>query len=99
MASHTIKTSFFVPHLVVRSAPHEKPPLLICHVFWDSSDIIDGLKIRRCYFRAFQLELAILDTKNFEIGSVDTKLQPCEVGRFLENKGNFIIFGQISLIF
>ena len=34
----------------------------------------------RCHFRAFQLELDTLDTKNFGIGLVGTKLQPCEVG-------------------
>ena len=38
------------------------------------------LKISGCryHFRAFQLELDNLDTKNFEIGSVDTKLQLCK---------------------
>ena len=34
----------------------------------------------RCDFRAFQLELDILGTKNIEIGSVGTKLQLYEVG-------------------
>ena len=34
----------------------------------------------RCHFRAFQLELDILGTKNIEIGSVGTKLQLFEVG-------------------
>ena len=34
----------------------------------------------RCYFWAFQVELDPIDTKNFEIGSVGTKLQPCNVG-------------------
>ena len=40
-----------------------------------------GLKISgdRCHFGAFQLELDTLDTKNVEIGSVGTKLQPLEV--------------------
>ena len=33
----------------------------------------------RCYFRGFQLELAIVNTKNFEIGSVVAKLQLLEV--------------------
>ena len=33
----------------------------------------------RCYFRGFQLELHIVDTKNFEIGSVVAKLQLLEV--------------------
>ena len=41
----------------------------------------------RCHFRAFQLELDNLGTKNFEIGSVVKKLQPFEVGRILENSG------------
>ena len=36
----------------------------------------------RCHFRAFQLELDTLDTKNFGIGSVVTKLQLFKVGRF-----------------
>ena len=29
----------------------------------------------RCHFRGFQIELHIVDTKNFEIGSVVEKLQ------------------------
>ena len=33
----------------------------------------------RCHFRGFQLELHIVDTKNFEIGSVVAKLQLSEV--------------------
>ena len=45
-----------------------------------------GLKISGCkyHFRAFQVELNILGTKNFEIGSVVKKLQSFEVGRILE---------------
>ena len=35
----------------------------------------------RCHFRAFQLELDNLGTKNFEIGSVVKKLQPFGVGQ------------------
>ena len=34
----------------------------------------------RCHFWTFQLELDILDTKDIDIGSVDTKLQLFEVG-------------------
>ena len=41
----------------------------------------------RCHFRAFQLELDNLGTKNFEIGSVVEKLQPFEVGQFLNFLG------------
>ena len=41
----------------------------------------------RGYFRTFQLELDILDTKNFGIGSVVKKLQLLEVGRISENIG------------
>ena len=45
-----------------------------------------GLNISGCryHFRTFQLELDILGTQNFGIGSVVTKLQPLEVGRILE---------------
>ena len=39
----------------------------------------------RGHFRTFQLELDILDTKNFGIGSVVKKLQLLEVGRISEN--------------
>ena len=39
----------------------------------------------RWYFRAFQPGLDIRSTKNFEIGSVVTKLQPSGLGRILEN--------------
>ena len=35
----------------------------------------------RCHFRAFQLELDTLGTKNFEIATVVKKLQMFEVGR------------------
>ena len=35
----------------------------------------------RCHFRAFQLELDNLGTKQFEIGSVVKKLQLFEVGQ------------------
>ena len=38
----------------------------------------------RCHFWAFQLELDIVGTKNFEIGSVVKKLQLFEDGRVLE---------------
>ena len=41
----------------------------------------------RCYFRTFQLELDILDTKNFGIGPVVKELQLFAVGRILENPG------------
>ena len=40
---------------------------------------------KRYHFWAFQLELDILGTKNFGIGPVIKKLQPFEVGWFLEN--------------
>ena len=47
----------------------------------------------RCHFRGFQLELHIVDTKNFEIGSVVAKLQlfenPCNVGNFWISVTNF----------
>ena len=48
-----------------------------------------GLNISGCrrHFRAFQLELDILGTKNFGVGSVVTKLQPLEIGRIFENSG------------
>ena len=51
------------------------------------SDEWIGLKSSscRCHFWTFQLELDILDTKDIDIGSVDTKLQLFEVGWFLEN--------------
>ena len=39
----------------------------------------------RCHFRTFQLELDILGTKNFEIGSVVKKLQLFEVGRIFKS--------------
>ena len=42
----------------------------------------------RCHFRAFQLELDILGTKNIEIGSVGTKLQLFKVGNILEKSKN-----------
>ena len=42
----------------------------------------------RCHFRAFQLELDNLGTKNFEIGSVVKKLQPLELDR---QKSNFFL--------
>ena len=47
------------------------------------------LKISGCryHFRAFQLELDTLGTKNFGIGPVVKKLQLFEVGRILENSG------------
>ena len=38
----------------------------------------------RCHFRAFQLELDIISTKNFENGSVVQKLQLFEVARISE---------------
>ena len=41
----------------------------------------------RCHFRAFQLELDTLGTKNFGISPVVKKLQLFEVGRILENSG------------
>ena len=41
----------------------------------------------RCHFRAFQLELDTLGTKNFGIGPVVKELQLFEVGRILENPG------------
>ena len=46
------------------------------------SDEWVGLKSSsgRCHFWTFQLELDILDTKDIDIGSVDTKLQLFEVG-------------------
>ena len=34
----------------------------------------------RCYFRAFQIKLDILDTQNFGNGPVVEELQPFEVG-------------------
>ena len=39
----------------------------------------------RCHFRAFQLELDTLGTKNFGIGPVVKKLRLFEVGQILEN--------------
>ena len=55
----------------------------------------------RCHFWAFQLELDILGTKNFGIGSVVTKLQPFELGRILVNLGGSDTFqsgfGRISV--
>ena len=41
----------------------------------------------RCHFRAFQIELDTLGTKNFGIGPVVKELQVFEVGRILENSG------------
>ena len=38
----------------------------------------------RCHFRAFQLKLFILDTRNFGNGSVVQKLQLFEVARISE---------------
>ena len=39
----------------------------------------------RCDFRTNQLELDILDTKNFGIGSVGAKLQPLKDDNKIEN--------------
>ena len=53
----------------------------------------------KCYFRVFQLELDALDTKNFEIGSVDTTLQSYEVGDFREKRQKcqyFRSFGDLT---
>ena len=47
----------------------------------------------RCHFRAFQPELDIVDTKNFEIGSVVKKLQPFEVG---QNRPKIKLFSKES---
>ena len=41
----------------------------------------------RCHFRAFQLELATLDTQNIGNGPVVEELQPLEVGRIPKISG------------
>ena len=43
----------------------------------------------RCYFRAFQIKLDILDTQNFGNGPVVEELQPFEVGAISKNPGKF----------
>ena len=47
----------------------------------------------RCHFRGFQLELHIVDTKNFEIGSVVEKLQRFEKSRNVKNFGPLTVRG------
>ena len=43
----------------------------------------------RCHFRAFQLELATLDTQNIGNGPVVEELQPFEVGRISIKSNGF----------
>ena len=52
----------------------------------------------RCHFWAFQLGLAILDTKNIGNGSVGAKLQPFEVGRISEKSGALSRFQPKSVV-
>ena len=53
----------------------------------EGSDIIHKAELKlsgyRCHFRAFQLKLDTIGSKNFEIDSVAKKLQGCEVDTIL----------------
>ena len=53
---------------------------------WDMKNVVVKLEISGCkgHFRVFQIELDNLGAKNFQIGSVDKKLQLFGVGHYLD---------------